>query len=323
MDLNQNISANSEDITPDGKWVLIPVQDDEVMRVPFPLVLLSEVLTEIGKNSVDLDLPASHDFGYILEWDSNQRIKVGWHNMVEFDGDMSKLLYPDGPWGPGDYATSSAGMDGGVAPQQLIDICYLIFSADDTQTVLHGLSEMEASKMLSGSSDAQTIQTAIECVKGIADTENHAKKIVEWCAKRGQKVAYTEVLEQGSVVKSRGWAGSIKEVDSNFSGYEIQFTITACNDDEDYCESFPLGESFFWRTDPQLHKNNFSEFWDKSGDVICTDEGMRRVNRELLGEDASDLHYEYAAYSIKDGKYAELDDHGCAVPAFVSDTYDL
>jgi hypothetical protein len=130
---------------------------------------IAVAMTRAGMNIRALD--GSDDFGYVEKWD-NKHITVAWHNYYELEvGGMLERLYPGAQWGPGYYGVSSAGQDGIVKPEQLVDIRYIIFP--------------------DGRYDSRAVPA--DAVKGLADTLEHAEMLVKWSEDHGQKMRYAEI----------------------------------------------------------------------------------------------------------------------------------
>ena len=116
---------------------------------------LAAMMTEVGRTHTKPD--GSDDYGYIVKWDS-LRIEVAWYNNRELQ-DFALDCYPEDSWRPGKLGVSSAARDGVVDPDCLKDVKYALFFDID-----YGYKE----------------GIAIEAVRGLADTVEHAEDLIEW-----------------------------------------------------------------------------------------------------------------------------------------------
>lgn len=129
---------------------------------------IAEMMTQVGENCLELD--GSDDFGYVEEWDSG-RIKVAWYNYCEMLDDISGILYPGDSLGLGRYAVESTGCEGGMEPERLADVKYVILPDDGTDVGM----------------------ICADAVKGLADTLEHAEAVIKWAAEHGKKMRYVEI----------------------------------------------------------------------------------------------------------------------------------
>ena len=121
---------------------------------------LAAMMTKAGEKSEEID--GSDDYGYVQKRDTEKRIEVAWHNYCELE-DFALDYYPDDSWEPGKLCTSSAAQDGIVKPEWLKDVKYILFFEIDDHVDEHGRGHV-----------------AIEAVRGLADTVEHAEDLIEW-----------------------------------------------------------------------------------------------------------------------------------------------
>jgi len=118
---------------------------------------------------------------------------------------------------------------------------------------------------------------------------------------------------KGSNSQGQGfWACDLAEAGSDFTGYEIQYALRDIN----YGDEYPA-DCFYWRTERNWHEESLGKFLENCERPLFTDEGRKRITSGIPTEDRlENPRYEFEAYRVVDGRYADTDDCGCEIPAY-------